>query len=576
MRLPYVLLAVLCLVALILRLVNLDAHGIGGDEKNSLFVSQFIPIGGGNQHDVFFKKNNPYFTPREFWKEKNVSDFYEAGAKVDNGSSAVHALLLHYWTRSFGLSDGALRGVSVLFGVLLIPLLFVFVNSNFRSPWLALSVAALACIEPLYVGWSQVVRTYTMTWFFCLLATYLFFQIIQAGEARKRPIWLYFGYGLCAFACLMCHYSVFVLFALHALILLLFYRNVPVLLRFAGAMLLPVAGMIWWLKAGGGQYAAKFIADSRFVYNQMAVANPQLGSLAPTSPYAVGVQLLPVILNHFLPTNGFFDVLTGKRNLLTVLLSVVSLLVIYRFVSQNLVKQLLSVCLLIGAFFLYSVAPFQHTLLVAALLLLIVLIRDTSEQTGTTRRTYLLMWLLAIFPLLFLILFAIQDGNTFRIQQKYAGYGMAFSLILVALAIRALWASYPAWVHYGLTALLLMQAGEVGQTIQSIWADVAPRYLQYNQPRIYNPYRTVAKRIVGQYAPGDTVVYPAYTASDNGYNVSPSEYPVTDAQLVNFYLPKDAEYWQRIDRFEPNRVFLKKANGTQQLLFDFNGPTYRY
>jgi 4-amino-4-deoxy-L-arabinose transferase-like glycosyltransferase len=576
MRLHYVLLTILCCITLALRLVNLDAHGIGGDEKNSLFVSQFVPMGGSNQHDVFFKSDTPYFTPAEFWKKKSIADFYEAGARVDNGSSAAHALLLHYWTGWFGLSDGVLRGVSVLFGVLIIPLLFLFVQANFRSSGLALGVAALACIEPLYVGWSQVVRTYTMTYFFCLLATYLFFELLRAEATKKRFLWLYVAYGLCAFVCLMCHYSVFTLFGLHGLLLLLFYRNVPLWLRFGGAMLIPTVGMIWWLTAGGGQYASKFIEDSRQVYNQMAATNPQLGYLAPTSFFAVGVQLLPILANHFLPTNGFFDALMGKQNLLICLISIVGTLLIYCFVGKEFTKRLLLLAFLLLAFSFYSIARIQFIGLVAAILLLLVAINDTMKQTGESRRMYLSMWILAIFPLFFLILFAIQDGNTFRVQQKYAGYGVAFSLILIALAIRGLWATYPAWVRYALSAVLLAQVGFVGQTIRSIWVDTAPRYLQYSNPRTYNPYRTVAQRILSQYSPGDTLVYPSYSASDNHYNVSPSNYPVTDAQLINFYLPKDAQYWQRIDRFEPNKVVLKKADGTQQLLFDFKGQTYRY
>ncbi len=31
-----------------------------------------------------------------------------------------------------------------------------------------------------------------------------------------------------------------------------------------------------------------------------------------------------------------------------------------------------------------------------------------------------------------------------------------------------------------------------------------------------------------------------------------------------------------IDRNEPNKVILKKANGSQQVLFDFEGQKYRY
>lgn len=575
MRLHYLLLALLCVVAVVLRIINLDAHGIGGDEKNSFFVSQFVPMGGANQHDVFFNKAKPYFTPAEFWKEKGITDFYDAGARIDNGSSAAHALLLHYWTNWFGVGDGTLRALSVLFSILLIPLLFVFVRSVFNSPNLALGVAALATIEPLYVGWSQVVRTYTMTFFFCLLATYLFFLILKAEEARKRPVGLYVAYGLCAFLCLMCHYSVFTLFALHGLIVLLFVRNLRTWIGLALAMVIPALGMLWWLKAGGGQYAFRFIEDSKNVYNEMAAKNPQVGYLAPTTPFNAIIQLVPIAINHFLPTNGFFDVLEGKRNWLILFAATVGILGIYRFVRPERIKQGAILGVLVVAFLLYSKTRLQFTCFTAGLLLLAVLIDDTLRQRGAARQRYWAMWLLGMVPLVFLLVYAVQDHNTFRIQHKYVGYSMAFSLVLVALALRALW-TYPAWVKYPMAVLLLCQLGFVANTIRHVWEDRSPRYLLYANPRIANPYRSIAQTIEQQYAAGDTIVYPSYKGDDADYTVSPSFYPIIDAQLVNFYLPKTATYWQRVDQHEPNKVLLKKADGRQQVLFDFKGATYRY
>lgn len=575
MRLHYLFLSLLCVVAFAIRIVNLDAHGIGGDEKNSFFVSQFVPMGGANQHDVFFNKAKPYFTPAEFWKEKGIADFYDAGARIDNGSSAAHALLLHYWTNWFGLGDGTLRALSVLFSILLIPLIFVFVRSVFNSPNLALGVAALATIEPLYVGWSQVVRTYTMTFFFCLLATYLFFQILKAEDARKRPVGLYVAYGLCAFLCLMCHYSVFTLFALHGLIVLLFVRNLRTWIGLGLAMVIPVLGMLWWLKAGGGQYAFRFIEDSKNVYNEMAAKNPQVGYLAPTTPFNAIIQLVPIAINHFLPTNGFFDVLEGKRNWLILFVATVSILGIYRFVRPERIKQGAILGVLVIAFLLYSKTRLQFTCFTAGLLLLAVLIDDTLRQRGEQRRTYWAMWLLGMVPLVFLLVYAVQDHNTFRIQHKYVGYSMAFALVLVALALRALW-TYPAWVKYPMALLLLCQLGFVAKTIRNVWEDRSPRYLLYANPRIANPYRSIAQTIEQQYAAGDTIVYPSYKGDDADYTVSPSFYPIIDAQLVNFYLPKTATYWQRVDQHEPNKVLLKKADGRQQVLFDFKGTTYRY
>jgi uncharacterized membrane protein len=507
-------------------------------------------------------------------EEKGMEDFYEAGARIDNGSSAIYSLALHYWTQLFGLSDGVLRGLSILFGILLIGLIYIFVNEHFNSPRLALLTAFLASIEPLYVGWSQVVRTYTMTFFFCLLATHLFFKIIHS-KSKNVSIGLYLAYGLCAFVCLMCHYAVFPLFLLHGLLTLLFVRNLKTYFGLAAAMLIPALGMYWWLWHAGGQAAFKFMADSARVYNEMAVKNPEIGYLAPTSFKSVFVQLLPILSNQYLPTNGLFDVLSGNKNVIISFITALVCIGLYWFSKNESIKKYGMAASLLLAFVLYSTSKLHFTSLTVSIFLFVILIKDTAEQKAESRKMYISIWVLAIFPLLFLILFAIQDNNTFRIQQKYVGYGMAFMLLLVTLALKKLW-TMPNWVKYSTTVLLLIQVFFVGQTIGHIWNDIAPRYLSYNIPRIKNPYQTVATDIIKKYSLGDTIVYPSDFGKDHEYSVAAPVYSIKDAQLCNFYLPKTATYIQRIDRNEPNKVILKKANGSQQVLFDFEGQKYRY
>ena len=80
------------------------------------------------------------------------------------------------------------------------------------------------------------------------------------------------------------------------------------------------------------------------------------------------------------------------------------------------------------------------------------------------------------------------------------------------------------------------------------------------------------------YAPGDTVLYPSrkrheYTDIDRtGRPIS-----VIDAQMVNVYLPKDADYFQRIDPNEPDKIVLVKGRTGQKItIFNFEGMTYRY
>lgn len=50
-----------------------------------------------------------------------------------------------------------------------------------------------------------------------------------------------------------------------------------------------------------------------------------------------------------------------------------------------------------------------------------------------------------------------------------------------------------------------------------------------------------------------------------------------DAQLMNIYLPKDAQYIQRVDPNERDRIVLVKGRSNQRItIFNFEGNTYRY
>ena len=554
-----------------IRYIDTDKHGISGDEKISIFMSQFVAMEGANQTDVFFKKDTPYFTPQEFWKEKHTSDFYDAIARADNGSSALYSLSLHYWTHLFGVDDGTVRGFSALWGVLLIAFLYYFVVQHFKSQNLALLVAALAVIEPCLVAWSRTLRTYSMSFFFCLLATHLFLLILNP---KNNKVWLFVAYGFVAFACMMCHYVNFTLFALHGLIVLIYSRNLKTWLGLACAMMIPVVGMWWWLSAGGGRYAFKFMEDSARIYSLMATKAPAIGYLALTNPKTVFIQLLPIISNHFLPTNNLFDVLVGKKNfIISILAALISVGVYVSTLKTNL-KQIIVGVMFGVSLLLYSTNKFQFLVFSVAIVWGII----TCHYFWINRKNQIVtqIYILSIIPLFFFIAFAYQDGNTFRIQQKYIGYSIVFSVILVALTMRFIAKQYPNWVKYSMFLVMAIQTIFIVQTLKSIVQDTNMRYLALIN-RSPNPHRTTAIKITQNYMASDTILYPSYSGDESSiYAVAPPTYSIIDAQLISLYLPKNANYIQRMNFKEPNKVILKKANGKQVVLFDFQNSIYRY
>jgi uncharacterized membrane protein len=572
----YILIFLICMLAIFLRFSHLDSYGLCGDEKNSFFSSQFVAIEGANQADVFYKKNNPYFTPAQFWKPKTTADFYDAIARCDNGSSAFHAYLLHIWTNVFGNSDGSARALSAFFGLLFIGLIYWFVKIHFKSQNLALGVVALVAIEPLFVGWSHIVRTYTTSFFFCLLATHLLLLIFKKEQQNQRPVMLYLWYGLCAFVCLMCHYANITLFAIHGLLVLCFVRQLRAWVGLGLAMVIPAVGSWWWIILGGGHSARKFMSDSAIIYTQMAKDSPSIGVLALTNPKTVIVQLLPIISNHFIFTNGLYDVLSGNKNLIISILVAIVSIVLYQFKLKNVVKYSLIYGLFAAAFLVYSTAKIEFSIFSVSLLMAVIFVKGFFEESPDNKRLLTMFLMLTILPIMLLVVYAYQDGNTFRIQQKYAGYGLIYGLILVGFSIKYL-LNYDNFVKYPIAVLLLLQMAFVFQTNLNIINDNAPRYLFNSKPRAANPHRLVATKIMAQYTPADTVLYPSFMAGENfKYGIALPSYSIKDAQLVNFYLPKNATIQQRINSKESNKVFLKKANGQLVELFDFEAATYRY
>jgi len=113
--------------------------------------------------------------------------------------------LLHGWLAVAGLSEFALRYLSAGFGLLTVALVWRFAAVLARAPALA---ALLAALSPVYVAYSQEVRSYTQLTFLALAAIFFLWRIILAGDScqpadiKKDLV----GYVVFSTACLYTHY----------------------------------------------------------------------------------------------------------------------------------------------------------------------------------------------------------------------------------------------------------------------------------------------------------------------------------------------------------------------------------
>jgi 4-amino-4-deoxy-L-arabinose transferase-like glycosyltransferase len=138
----------------------------------------------------------------------------------------LHYLLLHFLMPLAGRSEFSVRYVSLFFGVLLVPLLYV-VGKMLAGERVGILAALVAAMSPFYVRFAQETRMYTLAIFFSLLSTYLFLKIQFASERSRPAGWgLSLGYVAATAAALYSHYfALFVIVAQMIYVLVAWLRH---------------------------------------------------------------------------------------------------------------------------------------------------------------------------------------------------------------------------------------------------------------------------------------------------------------------------------------------------------------
>jgi mannosyltransferase len=165
------------LVGVFLRVYHLGTTSIWGDEAVSIWfgrlnVSQMVQATAGDVHPPLY-----YF-------------------------------LLHYWMMFFGTSEVAVRLLSVLFGVLAIPMIYVVGRQLFDEE-VGLVGALILALSSFNIAYSQETRMYTLMVLLTLLSMYFFLRLLQ----RSNPV-LLAGYVLSTTLLAYTHiYGLFVVIA---------------------------------------------------------------------------------------------------------------------------------------------------------------------------------------------------------------------------------------------------------------------------------------------------------------------------------------------------------------------------
>jgi 4-amino-4-deoxy-L-arabinose transferase-like glycosyltransferase len=578
--------AMIVALAFCLRVYHSGTYGIYLDEKYTMVISQGIVMEGANQKDVFFTPGKTVFTPAEFWQEKTLNDFIEANIRGDIGNSPAYYGVLWGWMKIFGLSDFSARFPSVLFSTLIVLLLYAFVKRHFESESLALISAFLAAIEPFFVAYSHMARNYSMSFFLTLLATHLFLLIVKQQREGKPAAKLLIGYGLTLAVSVLSHYLTVTVFMCHGLYVLLYIRPISSWKAFIMTAVAGVALVSLWFMYGGGKYTFQTLAYQAQLYKSVAQTNPlnnEFGEILPATLANVANKSLPVWADLFIISNGLGQLnALGIRNLsIAFFFGLIAVGVFHRFHRREKTPPVVMIVyplLLLAGLPLFTVPNLQLVVAAALPSLFYILVLGVGHYTTKNQQPLMIfLFILTLFPTLFLILMAFKNGHTYGITQRYSGFSFPYAVILLAFLVKEL-SQMPAAFKSVLAVILLLQFFFIARLLNAIYQDKAPKYTYFYIPRGPNPHYAVAQQIKKLYQAGDTVVYPSrrlYFRDEVEKTYWP--YSIQDAQLTNLYLPKDARYIQRLDTTEVDKIKLVKGNSRQEiLLFDLQGRTHRY
>ncbi len=183
----FVTLIVLILAAFALRVFRLDFQSLWYDEAFSVYLAQF------SLADI---------------TARTAADI----------QPPLYYYLLHFWIVLASEREFAVRFLSLFFGVLTIPLMFVTARRLFADRPVALIAALLATLSPLYLWYSQEARMYTLITFLLLLSSYALLRASPPSPVEDgggSGWWLLFA--LANIAAVYTHYFAFVVIAFQLL-----------------------------------------------------------------------------------------------------------------------------------------------------------------------------------------------------------------------------------------------------------------------------------------------------------------------------------------------------------------------
>ncbi len=514
-------------LAIFLRFYHIDRFSLFGDEKQSILIAVANTNISGLSNVL---KEGESFTPQDFWADRGIIAWLDADARGDvSGNSLVHDMMLKVFANIFGKSDGVFRSVSAFFNLLTVWLLFYWYRKMYPSQrmW-HFFVLFLAIIEPFFVIYSQQARNYTTSIFFSTLSNYFFWVLIikKKDEVIRRKYFI--GWILASIFAVFSTYLTALVVVGQGLYLCLRFPPKKIFLTMLMGGIIIAFPMLLWISFGPGQHFLGYQADAAAKYVIYLQENgPATGWIEPSTIENLFKRTVAILSDQFLWTNDIYI----KKG--------------YRFGT------------------------------VALLLFCYGLFKWFKNEKRLVGDFYFFCLLQIILPIIILIIAAVNAGTTTGFFIRYASFSLPLGIFISVGYLRYLF-NQSIWIRILASLYLFIQMYFVVQIFTNLYSD-SPQKYTFSSNRKANPYPIIASKLIRDYRPGDTIVYPsvqgeAFIKS----NSNKRNYNTLDAQLVNLYLSPSDKFIQRIDTQRKDSVILKRKNGTEILIFDFKQGKYRY
>ena len=191
-RKNYIYISILILISLVLRVYNINLDDLWFDELASLWIAD----------------------PTISWSET-----LERNIELNIGSHLIFSIVLKYFFLLFGYDPNISRLVPLVFGVLSVPLIIYLTRIlDKNNSWLL--VGFLISINYYLISYSQELRSYSLTFFLCVLSLIFFLKILEKNKLLYNIL-----FYLVSLIAAVNHIFIFIILFSESLFLFFFYRS---------------------------------------------------------------------------------------------------------------------------------------------------------------------------------------------------------------------------------------------------------------------------------------------------------------------------------------------------------------